>query len=427
MSGTDLPGAMPDSSDDELLGRLGPFLAANPEARFKRAEGQAIIGTPWGDTTVEIVVPEENDELVASLNAVFLPPRYTAIFHRDSGDLEVIWGPVPRVFEERSRAFEFRFEGKTYQCKYGEASSRLLRIAEFSRPSGPGPETSYRNLVVLRGYLRRQRRTPESELVTDFSPTSFWITCVPEDENELLRLVRHLNFYMQYFDLKTPHVLIHEEPPSKDTVPPPGRYPFDSFPGVVSARPLDPYLLGLWEGAARATDTFRRFLYRYQIIEYAAFYYLQESTFYSIRKLLASPNLPARLDDSVRQILDMAVEARMDDEAKIVAVIKQVVDPERLWKQIEPALAFFSSDVVFDGGFALPALLKPGWGLDDFKSAWIPKFPDALRKLRNALVHAREARMAKGISPTHANYERIRPWTALVSFAASQVIAFREI
>jgi hypothetical protein len=117
----------------------------------------------------------------------------------------------------------------------------------------------------------------------------------------------------------------------------------------------------------------------------------------------------------------------MEDEAKLNAVINQVVDPADLWKDIEVEREFFSADVEFEGGFTVPALLKKDWKLEDFKSAWHPKFADSLRKIRNALVHAREARQAKGIAPTGANLAKLRPWTRAVANAATQAIIYREL
>jgi len=36
---------------------------------------------------------------------------------------------------------------------------------------------------------------------------------------------------------------------------------------------------------------------------------------------------------------------------------------------------YFSEPISFEGGFNIPPLLKQGWKIDDFESAWIPKLP----------------------------------------------------
>ncbi len=162
------------------------------------------------------------------------------------------------------------------------------------------------------------------------------------------------------------------------------------------------------------------------MLEYAAFYYLREDILRSVRRILASPDAPSHRDDVARQILDIIVEDRTTDEAKIQAVFQQVVDPAALWREIERKLPLFSESTVFDGGFTLPPLVKAGWGLDDFKASWIPKLPDTFRKLRNALVHAREQRLAKCITPSIRNQRLLRPWVLLSEIATEQVITYEE-
>jgi hypothetical protein len=182
----------------------------------------------------------------------------------------------------------------------------------------------------------------------------------------------------------------------------------------------------LWATAQDVRDPFRRFIYNFQILEYAAFYYVQDGISSAVRRIISAPDTPARLGDAVRRIMDVMTEGRLEDEAKFNAVIKQVVDPSGLWPDIEAERDFFSSDVAFEGGFTVSALLRKEWTLDDFRAAWHPKFADSIRKIRNALVHAREARQAKGIAPTPANLENLRPWTRAIANAAVQMMLYKE-
>lgn len=141
---------------------------------------------------------------------------------------------------------------------------------------------------------------------------------------------------------------------------------------------------------------------------------------------MSSPDIVVRSDEASRRILDVLVDERTSEEAKITAIVQQAVDPAALWSEIESKADFFSEATEFDGGFVLPALIKKGWGLEDFKAAWTPKVPDAFRKLRNALLHAREQRMARCVAPTGRNQHLLRPWTALIGIASNQVILFGD-
>jgi hypothetical protein len=109
------------------------------------------------------------------------------------------------------------------------------------------------------------------------------------------------------------------------------------------------------------------------------------------------------------------------------AVVQQAVDPQVLCVEIEPNLAFFSSGVHFDGGLRMEPLIKSGWDAEDFVTAWHPKFIDQVRKIHNALVHGREQRMAKVISPTRANDDKLRPWLTPLSVIAEQMILYRNL
>jgi len=174
-----------------------------------------------------------------------------------------------------------------------------------------------------------------------------------------------------------------------------------------------------------APDAFRRFLYLYQILEFAAFYFLQEQMFQAVRRTIVSPDCAARPADAARRILDALAEDKSAPDAKLVSVVQALVDPELVWNEIKAARATFAAPFEFEGGFALPSLILAKWELDDWKASWIPKYPDALRKLRNALVHARETRQPSSLAPTRANHERLRPWLGLLSSTAMQVMLFR--
>lgn len=409
---------------DPIRIQLDTFLSNNPEAEYGKDEKGAVIKRPWGDTTIELRIPEKPEELVAALNKVILPPRFTAIWHSDSQDLEVIWTAVPVDAEIRARSFEFHFRDSCYACNFGDSSQRLLCIADASRPIGPANYTSHRNLGSFYSFVRRSRK--EGGSPPQGLPTSYWIRKIQWDENLVIELSHHLNFYMRYFDRRSPTVLVHED--IKDEGKENSlRYPFESFPAKIMSRNLDIYLLRLWESTITTTDPFLRFLYNYQILEYIAFYYIQDEILEKLKRILTAPETPCRPSVASTQILNAVVDSKMTDEQKIQAVIKELVDPEAVWKEIEPHLSYFSMETQFDGGLTIPPLVKSNWTFQDFKIMWAPHFSEALTKLRNALVHARERRMVGVIAPTKANSNRIRPWLGPITMAAMQAMVNKEL
>lgn len=404
---------------------LNAFAVGNPEALVKVVDGAYHILRPWDDESVTIRVSFEAQAAADALNALRLPPTFSAIWHIDTRDLEFIYGPSPTDGELRQRSFLFAFEGREFRCEFTDSSDRLMALANAARPTGPPTRSDHRNLSALRGFLRFKSTLEKRNEPVDLALTSFWIRACGVAEKDLPSLARHLNFYMRYFDRRSPMIIVHENPGTPE-IATPSQFPFGPFPNRIAARPLDPYMLTLWDsGLPRETEPVRSFLYNYQILEYAAFYYLKEELARAIRRILSAPDITSRAEEASRRILDTLVDERTSEEAKITSVIQQTVEPSLLWAEIAGS-AFFSKPTDFDGGFSLPALIKEQWTLEDFKMSWIPKLPDAFRKLRNALLHAREQRLAKCIAPTLHNADLLRHWSNLIAVVSSQIILFGD-
>jgi hypothetical protein len=409
-------------TDDAVT--LSRFSQLNAEAGVKDTHDAFEVSSPWGDDSVVFRVSHEARAVADALNMLRFPPRFSAVWHMDTQDLEFIFGTISVKDEMRNRSFTFEFGGKSLLCEFASASERLVHVANAARPTKPSP-TEQRNLGAIRPFARLratlETRGEEPMLVL----ASFWIRKCDVPESELPNLARHLNFYMRYFDRASPIIVMHEEPVSRQ-VGRSTRFLYGAFPSRISARVLDSYMLTLWDSGLPSSGPVRSFLYNYQILEYAAFYYLKEELARSIRRIVSSPDIVVRAEEASHRILDALVDERTPEEAKITSVVQQAVDPAALWAEIALNEAFFSEPTEFEGGFVLPALIKKGWAIEDFRAAWIPKLPDSFRKLRNALLHAREQRLSKCIAPTACNSVLLRPWSLLISIASSQIILFGD-
>ncbi len=305
------------------------------------------------------------------------------------------------------------------------ASERLLLLAKSADFEQQGEFLDSRNLRMFQFYFKAQERGPISSSFADFIPTSFWIRGISKwDENVDVDLAQHLNFYMRYFDREAPLIQIHEDLPEQEGKESNIRYPYGEFPKTVSAHLLDPFLLGLWESSVRGNPRLR-FLYSYQIMEYAAFYHASDVVQQTVRRAVMSPHTHLDPTRAVTQILDAVANNNQHATEKMKDVVRQSVDPSLVWREVQPHADFFSKKIEFDGGVTLDALIMPQWDEGDFVIGWHPKFIDQLRKIRNALVHGREQSTTNVIMPTRANDDRLRPWLAPLSVAAEQVILCR--
>ena len=165
-----------------------------------------------------------------------------------------------------------------------------------------------------------------------------------------------------------------------------------------------------------------RFIQYYQILEYSAFYWTEESVRTAVKRVLMNPDLHARLDYYVPRVIDALTPTRAADEHKIRRVVETTVDPALIWAELNRDIGSFCKRVQFDGGFICESLLATDTTEESFKTMWAPKLTDLLRSIRNALVHGRESRLQVVIAPTAANEKRLRSWMPILRRVAEQVI-----
>lgn len=398
--------------------KVRPFLDSNPEAGVEGSDdGHIHIIEPWGDSSIRLDLDEP---LVGDLNSVRLFPKFSAVYHLDTGDLEVIWAQIPESSRFHSRSFEFEFEGHSHVCEFAKASDRLRRIAASSSPKGH-PEASYRNLALIAPVLQRAARDELREHDDPDAITSFWIREAPVEQQALVVLANHLNFYMWYYDLQTPRIVIHEQRATAKAKF--SRRPIRDFPPRIVGERLDPALLGFWEAGVDAADPARAMLHYYRIIEYGAFYHIDQAVRHEARRVLREPDALSDPDLTVARLLEVLARGNREEHEKLYRLFKSVVDPAELWTHIEPNADHFTQTLSFDGGFEMDSLLtEPSW--KDFERRWDPHFAKSLRLMRNALVHGRERREVAVILQTARNHELIRPWVDPTAVAAGQIMLF---
>jgi hypothetical protein len=76
---------------------------------------------------------------------------------------------------------------------------------------------------------------------------------------------------------------------------------------------LDDNLFHFWD-ASLTGDPIRRFLYNYQILEYAAFYHIDDDVKRAIRKVLISPSAVSNLEKSMREIIEAIGGLKMQED-----------------------------------------------------------------------------------------------------------------
>ncbi len=417
----DEPVPKPESYAEAAKQRLAKFLATNSLAAFKDAGSEVFIDKPWGDSSLALTIPPEFEELAKVLDNVYLPEQLSALWHTDTMDLEVIYTAfqlMPSQRELVGRKFKFTYDGATHTCEFTRSSDRLLKIAQHTQPITEST-TGHRNLLSFHIY----GATPE-EHRDEMEPISFWIRRIEWNEDKVVDFARHLNFYMTYFDIKSPAVLLHFKD-SGQQVTPGTRYRRGSFPPVITGHTLDENLMSLW-AAASSGDAARRFQYYYRIIEYASFFYLEESARAAVKRVIAAPDLMADLGSTVERLMAALNESRMDDVARFNAVLRECVDVSAVWREMAKNMTSFSEPVNFDGGFVLAPIVAPTLTDEQFGVKGCDVFGRAIRELRNALTHGRDTKSAAIILPTRRNFRLLTPWVNVITIAAGDVVLYRN-
>jgi hypothetical protein len=142
----------------------------------------------------------------------------------------------------------------------------------------------------------------------------------------------------------------------------------------------------------------------------------------TVRRAILSPDSLWRIDDKIQEILDSFTSQKVTDEEKIKEVLERKVSPEILWRVIEPNREFFASPTEFEGGLVVESTIGRRMTLEQFQGSGIANIANCLLRIRNSLVHAREARLVQGISPTPANHQKLLPWTELLTTAAMELM-----
>lgn len=412
------------SDETPLSLALGEFLHHNPEAELVEDEGETVVANPWDDDSIELRVSENDSNLISTLNQLRLPPMFTAIWHRDSKDFEVIFTAYGAEEELMSRTFTLQLDGQSFDCEYGRCSDRLLALADAAEfVAAPRSETAHRNLNSFQIWLEHQEESeyPDSP-IRDRTPVSFWIRNLEISEESLAQVARHINFYMRYYDRQTPRILVHEVGGSQREDLEKVRYPHGNFPDVITGHKVDSYLLGLWESALDTHDVVKTYLHFYQVLEYASHYHIRDEVHRKLKRLLREPRLHSRTEQFARKAVDLLTADERHQTHKFEATIRDLVDPRVIWQAVEANKHCFCEQTSFEGGFVIEPLVREDWTFDDFETSWLPRFPNTIRETRNALVHARERQQADVISPSTTNIDKLRPWLQPLERAAERVI-----
>ncbi len=419
-------------SEEKIQKALEPFLNNNPKVKLEKiviGDDEVIVAkSPWGDASLVLVVPDDFISFSKLVESIILPERLSAIFHKETNSLEVIWTAfklTKQTEELKDRTFTFRYSGKSYKCEFSKSSDVLLELAKAARPVGP-TSTGYRNIQSFSSYTKYLDNSSEEHGSRYDSPRCFWIHNIKLSEDDLLEFLRNLNFYMTYYDSQTPYVIIHppadtEKPTKKES-----RYRLKKFPKKIISKPIERDILHFW-AASEVGEPASQFLYGYRIIEHAAFSYIENKHKVAVKRILRTPHAFDNIDDIVADVILAVKASKLEKRQKFQHIVCGCVDPSSIWEIVEIYMDSFSSEQKFDGGFLLKPLVASKSSGMEFCNSGLISFCNMATDIRNALSHGKESKSAAVISPTKENQSRLIPWAVLMKRVAGEVILYKDI
>lgn len=290
--------------------QLAPFLKRNQHSKVEERGKLYYVTNAWNNEFTSFVLePKTQTDLIAALNNLILPPRFTALYHLDTNTMEYIFTLLDRNSHYLSRGFEFIIEGKIYHCRFEDASDRLLLLSKLFRPSGEKGDD--RNLMLLNIYTNPELAQDlgwETDFLAEKKPVSFFVGEFEAfDDEKIVEVSKHINFFMQYYDRQTTSIIIH--PPESGEPEPVKQLQFveADFPKKISTQRQNLFLLDL-ALAANEADTRLKFIYYYQILEYAAFYYIDDNVKRDLLRIINTPDIFSNPDEYIPKILDTVSE-----------------------------------------------------------------------------------------------------------------------
>lgn len=398
----------------------------------------------WGDDSFMLRYPNETN--FSEFEDIEFPIELSAIYHKTSKRLELIYAPLNDNHDHLNRKTTYYYKGIEFKTEFGEPSPQLVLISKgFKELDLPG-ESNYRNLRQFRDFYREDQQTSQMKAYfKDKKPYSFFIEGdFKKIKNELVTFCKHLNVYIRFFDRKAPIInIINIEPKIDDDFNVPCKTNEFAYPEIIATQEIDQVALDLLNIATETGNPRLKYLFHYQIIEYFAYYYLDEELKRKFSNLLKSPDILHNYSNYSKIIIEELKDYtnNTSDKQKLTKLINDYITVDDIQEDIRCNINYFTQDVEFDGKFKLPALVNDDKIFDKIKTEsketrekkkekdklrqdLINQIADRIEKIRNVLVHIRESRENKVIFPTRNNNRKLLPYLFLLR-RISETIAMK--
>lgn len=397
----------------------------NPEIELKELKKKYYaVKDPWGDETFAFVI--KKGKRLPNFENIVLPKEFSSILNKGENTWEFIFAPVEKDDNLISRKFNFHYKGNTFSCSFKEISEQLKFFAQHFVIIKGETSTTYRNLRAFKDFYAKTKPDYVKEYFKEKVPISFFVEGpLGKIESEKVEFAKTLNFYLNYYDRDSPAIQIFPKEKEETAFKLPCYSLFDEFPTEVNASKIDLTLLDIINVGHKTKDVRLEFIFYYQVVEYAAYYHLENDDKEKLAKILKRPDINHNATNYSREIIELLTEHfnvnKNKDKEKFHKAIRNYCSIKDLELELKENAEEFKKQITFDGGLVLNELFKDVSAIESAEKGVMNRIITNVSKIRNVIVHLRESRENTVILPTERNNNLLYPYLYLLRRIAEKV------
>ena len=411
---------------------LNDFISNNQLEVSFDDKNNIVLEKAWSDDSILLIFNQADS--FEGFEKILLNNKLVALFHNDLNEqqqYEFIYQPLLNTNNCIGRVFSFNYEGKEFHARYDKPTEVFEKIARGFRRRQPESDSNYRNLLLFRDFYEKENLKEAIQLYfKDRVPINFHVVgpFSAFDEEKQITLMRHLNFYMKFYDRWSPEINILRQNNSSENYSIPCKSQKEPFPNHLNILNIDNIVLSILQTARYAESNRLGYIFYYQVLEYCAYYYMDADFKRQISTIIRQPDLYINWDKYLPEFIEkfqtnFNPKGNNSDSSRMDKVICEYCYMHDIEDELQQNVTYFSQEQQFDGGFSMPPLL-PNGKVEEGMDIRALKLRERLEKIRNVLVHARESRENCVILPSEENDNKLLPYLCLIRRMA-ETIAFR--
>jgi len=358
----------------------------------------------WEDD--EIFIPREKESLLKWV--VFIQKLFAASYR---WKIEIFCVDMMKDNNPiLTREFEFIYLWYKFKCYFSKTSKKMAAIfgAITNNPRDFNVSREITNHLLFYKWENKDI------LFSDKNAYSFVVQW-PIDKVSIIDLCKHINFYMSFYDRSTLRIMFIQWTNEISYTSPCLFKRSWMFVTPILWTQIKPDILDIYEAALSTSSIRLKYIFYYQVIEYISYYFLDDDVKNKINKILKRPDLIQNSDDCSYMIIEELKQWANSKEDPFCKTIKYYVDIDDIAYDINTNIGYFSQDIDFIWWFSVDSIIDTKTkDVSDIDQNYKKKFFDSLIgniwDIRNVLVHAREKRELRIISPSTDNDKKLLPY-----------------